>query len=417
MKKRILSLFSGAGGMDLGFEGNFETMKSYINLERSATWVKKSTKDKVLLKETPFELVFANDILKPAASAWIPFFKKRGHSADIFHTESIVDLVKKYKEGKFKFPDNIDIITGGFPCQDFSVAGKREGLKSTKKHDGGGANEEAIASLENRGQLYMWMKEVIEITKPKVFYAENVKGLVSLGDVKKIIENDFKSIDNEGYIVIPSQVLNAADFGVPQNRERVIFIGFNKKFLKEDIKKMLEEKIIPEHINPYPKATHYNQNNTSLFMKENEQSYSTCKSAFSKLKEPEEDKDLAQQTYSKAKFCKGYQGNIEVKLDFLAPVIRAEHHGNIEFRRLSQENGGKYLNELKTKKERRLTVRECARLQTFPDNYEFVRKETNYSLSGSGAYKVIGNAVPPLLAYNLAKRLEELWDVLFKKDE
>lgn len=63
---------------------------------------------------------------------------------------------------------------------------------------------------------------------------------------------------------------------------------------------------------------------------------------------------------------------------------------------------------------RRLTVRECARIQTFPDNFEFVRdKKSGYPLSASQGYKLIGNAVPPLLAYHLAKRLESLWNCLF----
>ncbi|MEA3495642.1 MAG: DNA (cytosine-5-)-methyltransferase [Bacteroidota bacterium] len=418
MKRRLVSLFSGAGGMDLGFEGNFETMRDYLNLKKNAHWVKKDLGKKVILQETPFSTVFANDILKPAAAAWIPFFKERGHnSQEVFHTESIVDIVKKHRDGKFNFPKNVDIVTGGFPCQDFSVAGKRQGLKSQKGHNGSTRCNTTIASSENRGQLYMWLKEVIEITKPKVFYAENVKGLVSLGDVKQIIENDFKSIDGEGYVVVPSQVLNAADYGVPQNRERVIFIGFNKKYLKKGIAELLESNRIPDYINPYPQITHYNPLSKNIIQKNQSlKPYSTCKTAFYKLKEPNEDLDLAQQAYSKAKFCKGYQGNIEINLNHTSPTIRAEHHGNIEYRRLSKENGGKYINELKSKEERRLTVRECARLQTFPDNYEFVRKlkrTDSYNLSGSGAYKVIGNAVPPLLAYCLAKRLEEIWDKLF----
>jgi DNA (cytosine-5)-methyltransferase 1 len=418
MKKRLLSLFSGCGGMDLGFEGNFETLKSYINQDIHSNWVKKDLGKKILLKETPFQTVFSNDILKPAEAAWIPFFEQRGHRSDLFHKESIVDLVKRHRDGMFKFPDNIDIVTGGFPCQDFSVAGNRKGFESTKGHNGGIACEVEIASSENRGQLYMWLKEVIEITKPKVFYAENVKGLMTLGDVKNIIENDFRSIDDQGYLVIPSQVLNAADYGVPQNRERVIFIGLNKKYLRKEIIELLESENIPDSVNPYPIKTHFNPRTKKIFETDSLlKPYSTCKMALEGLREPDEENiDLSQQTYSEAKFCKGYQGNIEIQLDHIAPTIRAEHHGNIEFRRLSIENGGKYLNELENYKERRLTIRECARLQTFPDNYEFVRKVSKkepYNLSGSGAYKVIGNAVPPLLAYHLAKRLEELWNTFF----
>lgn len=418
MKKRVLSLFSGAGGMDLGFEGNFETMKDFINLYKNQSWIHKDLGKKIILKETPFETIFANDILKPAAAAWIPFFSQRGRKKEIFHLQSIVDIVKNFKENNFFFPENIDIVTGGFPCQDFSVAGNRKGLKSDKGHNGSKACEITIANAENRGQLYIWLKEVIEITKPKIFYAENVKGLASLGEVKQIIENDFKSIDDQGYLLIPTQILNAANFGVPQNRERIIFIGLNKKYIKKELLRDFELGLIPEELNLYPPITHYNPlSKNSLIEKDiNLIPYSTCKNAFYGLKEPNKSNDLSQQAYSKAKYCKGYQGNIEIKLDYISPTIRAEHHGNIEYRRLSEENGGHYLKELMSLKERRLTVRECARLQTFPDNYEFIRKLKNndpYNLSASGAYKVIGNAVPPLLAYHLAKRLEELWGKIF----
>ena len=115
------------------------------------------------------------------------------------------------------------------------------------------------------------------------------------------------------------------------------------------------------------------------------------------------------------------QGQTEIKLPSISPTIRSEHHGNIEFRRLSSENGGQIESELKKGlKERRLTVRECALIQTFPPDYEFVIENKNgrkgsFLVSPSQAYKIIGNAVPPLLAYNLAKRIEEVWDLYFKK--
>jgi DNA (cytosine-5)-methyltransferase 1 len=419
MQKKLLSLFSGAGGMDLGFEGDFSILKSHLNLNINNTWIKKEFDNKVILKKTLFKTVFANDILKSAYFAWVPFFEYRGSNGNIYHTESIIDIVKKYHNKEFNFPDNIDIILGGFPCQDFSVAGKRQGFNSEQRHDGKKTCSFDINNKENRGQLYSWMKEVVSITKPKVFYAENVKGLVSLGDVKSIIENDFKSID-DGYFVI-SKVLKTANYGIPQNRERIIFIGLNKKYLNSKILKLLEQDNIPDELNPFPNATHYDQR-----LKENNFSnknllipYTTCGMAFNGLEEPDNTSDLAQKTYSKAKFCKGYQGNKEIELNYIAPTIRAEHHGNIEYRRLSIENGGQYYNELNNFQERRLTVRECARLQTFPDDYEFVRKKSKnnpYPLSGSGAYKIIGNAVPPLFAYHLAKRIESIWEKLFIND-
>ena len=164
----------------------------------------------VQLSKTRFKTVFANDILKGARDAWVNYFSKRGHKAGDFYTESIVDLVKNHHEGVTVFPDEVDIVTGGFPCQDFSIAGKRNGFNSNKSH----RNERidsSDATVESRGQLYMWMKEVIEITRPKVFIAENVKGLVNLDDVKEVIQKDFSSAGENGYLVLEPRVLQAAD--------------------------------------------------------------------------------------------------------------------------------------------------------------------------------------------------------------
>ena len=138
--------------------------------------------------------------------------------------------------------------------------------------------------------------------------------------------------------------------------------------------------------------------------------------AFIGLLEPGLSSDLSQNKYSKAKYMgKHCQGQNEVCLDSVGPTIRSEHHGNIEFRRLSVEHGGANESELeKGLTERRLTVRECARIQTFPDDYEFVFNEGRKDgVSAASAYKIIGNAVPPLLAYHIAKRLELNWEKYF----
>lgn len=421
-KKKILSLFSGCGGMDLGFEGGFIVPAPCVNEKIHPDWIAQKNGNFIKLQPTFFNLVFANDILDFAQVAWQSYFKKFGYDDKLFHLESIVDLVKKHKKGEYSFPKNIDIVTGGFPCQDFSVAGKRKGFNSEKSHNGKKENSE-IPTTETRGMLYLWMKEVIEITKPKVFIAENVKGLVSFGDVKNIIENDFRNID-DGYLVVPARVLFAGDYGIPQKRERVIFIGFNKKYLKPEALIALSKENIEEDYDPYPIKTHFdNTQNIQLSLDNNISKlkpYVTTYDVLKDLKEPEQENiDLAQMSYSKAKYCPNTQGQTEINLNGLAPTIRAEHHGNIEYRRLSKENGGKHIKELsKGLKERRLTVRECARFQTFPDDYPFVQassKNGKYKLSASNAYKLIGNAVPPLLAYNIAKRLEDLWDKLFVK--
>ena len=111
------------------------------------------------------------------------------------------------------------------------------------------------------------------------------------------------------------------------------------------------------------------------------------------------------------------QGQNEINLDGLAPTIRSEHHGNIEYRRLSAMHGGQNVEELSQGLlERRLTPRECALIQTFPPDYPFVtykRGAKSFRVSPSGAYKVIGNAVPPVLAYNIAKRIESVWPLYF----
>ena len=404
---RVLSLFSGCGGMDLGFEGHFDIFKQQYNSNINSDWNVETVNDTHFrLPKTRFSTVFANDIVPATQIAWSEFFANK---ESIYCLDSIVDLVKLHKKNKKNiFPKDIDIVTGGFPCQDFSIAGKRLGFNSKNSHNGDKLDVNNPTE-ENRGQLYMWMREVISIVNPKVFIAENVKGLANLGDVKKIIEADFASISEDGYYVFPARTLMAANYGVAQSRERVIFIGVRKNSLKSGILNKLENINIYPELDPYPLRTHSDSNEPGLLP------YVTVKEVLHDLDEPVQSADIDQQRYSKAKFMgKHCQGQIEVNLEGIAPTIRSEHHGNIEFRRLSKENGGKYLDELSNgKKERRLTIRECARIQSFPDNYQFVRPGKN-GVSATKAYKMIGNAVPPLLAFHIAKRLEDLWPVYFE---
>lgn len=411
-KKRVLSLFSGCGGMDIGFEGEFMCLKKSINSNIHPDWISKDCGKWVEVKPTGFETVFANDIRPDAKAAWVSYFEKRNSMAnDIYHIDSIVDIVKKANDGEFVFPEDIDIVTGGFPCQDFSVAGNRMGFNSKKSHTGK-IKDIDEPTIENRGQLYIWMKEVVSIVKPSIFVAENVKGLTNLSDAKEIIEHDFANAADGGYIVIPARVIHAANYGVPQSRERVIFYGFKRSALKEDaIVALSNLKEFPEY-DPYPLITH----NYSIQSNELDE-YVTCKDALEDLEEPNISNDIAQTKYSKAKYLPHGQGNIEIKMNSISPTIRSEHHGNIEFRRLSLDNGGRNNDELESGLEqRRLTVRECARLQTFPDNYQFILPKTkdNVSVSASNAYKIIGNAVPCVLAYNIAMRLSSNWNMYFK---
>lgn len=419
MKKKVLSLFSCGGGMDIGFEGGFKVLKCCINYDINSDWVEHEDDKYYYLKETIFETVFANDIVDYAKSAWVDYFsRKRGKDvSDIYKVKSIVDIVKEYKCGdKSVFPEDIDIVTGGFPCQDFSVAGKRRGFNSEVSHNGE-KTAENIPTEETRGKLYMWMKEVIEITRPKVFIAENVKGLANLGQVKDIIQQDFAKTGGDGYLVLSPQILHSGRYGISQSRERIIFIGLRKDILRAEAYNELIKDMPFTEWSPYPSATHTLENDNTLFEVNSPRlkPFVPSKNVLCDLAEPEYADDLSQMNYSKAKYLKGLQGSSEVKLDKLAPTIRSEHHGNIEFRRLSKEHSGMNLEEIeKGLQERRLTLRECARIQSFPDDYNFViHNGAKYVVSPSSGYKLVGNAVPPLLAYHIAKKIEKNWGFYF----
>ncbi len=380
---KVASFFSGCGGMDLGFEGGFwVNSKSIIDRD----WIDAVNADTVRLKRTDFETVFACDIKKSAKLAWEGYFSRPG----TFYYASIVDLVKKAECGEFVFPE-ADVVTGGFPCQDFSIAGKRNGFKSHRTHNN--QVDPDIPSIESRGMLYYWLRKAVAIIKPKIFIAENVKGLISLGEVKDIIINDFRTI-NGGYLVLEPKVLQAADYGVPQSRERIFFICIAKEYMTDTAIKKIKEGMI----NLYPEKSH-----------DAKKQFVSVRDAVFDLCEPENSHDLSHQNYSKAKwYGKHCQGQTEVYPDGLAPTIRSEHHGNIEFRRLSEANGGRINSEYHLP-QRRLSVRECARIQTFPDDFQLVTDK----VSTSDAYKLVGNAVPPLLAYHVARQIQKNWSELF----
>ena len=114
--------------------------------------------------------------------------------------------------------------------------------------------------------------------------------------------------------------------------------------------------------------------------------------------------DISQMVYSKAKKLEKGQGQKEINLELFAPTMRAEHHGNIEFRRYKDSKINK--NETNMD-ERRLTVREAGLIQTFPPDYVFSKKKN------MTAYKYIGNAVPPLLGYLIADKVNELYKNYF----
>lgn len=329
MKKyKVISLFSGCGGLDLGIVGGFSFLGKYY-------------------PENPFEIIWANDINEKAVLTQKYNFKGInavcGDITKILEYNTLSPQMSIFDD-EIQLPAAADVILGGFPCQDFSLAGKRRGLSV------------------QRGKLYQSMAKAIEMVNPKVFLAENVKGLLSWenGLAIQTITEDFAKL---GYRV-SYRLFNTADYGVPQTRERVIIIG-----IRNDIKSEVE----------WPAPTHSSSDKELM-------PWVTLKEAIGDLEDENKMNSLPNSGYSKAKKFEGKQGNTITRADKPGPTMRAEHHGNIEFHYSLP---------------RRLSAREAARIQSFPDEFVFLN-------STSDAYRQIGNAVAPVFAWHLAKTLKQI---------
>jgi DNA (cytosine-5)-methyltransferase 1 len=340
---KVLSLFTGMCGMDCGFAEDILVQKESVEED----WIASQQENNfVSLKRLPFSIVFQNDILKEAKR-----IAELNHWAHNYHLKDIRDMLKE----NFVFPE-AHVVIGGFPCQDFSHAGKRKGFDSS------------------RGTLYQSFVEVVKRVRPYLFVAENVNGLLTMpgNPIEKIVA-DFSAVGYE----VKYELIKCEEYGIPQTRWRVILMGVRtdcSSSLPPTWNSLTESKRIVS-VKPY--LVH--------------------------LKEPTQSTDPAQQVYSKAaKLVKG-QGQKEIVLTACAPTIRAEHHGNIEFRRVT---GG--VNKEPTLPERRLTVREAALLQTFPPNCILTEPKKKTTT----AYKPIGNAVPPLLGYLIARKVRHLLDTI-----
>lgn len=356
-KHKVLSLFSGIGGMDMGFGGQVVVHKKSIK-DKKFIDSKHDTKNFVKLVPTNFKIVFQNDILEGAKTVC-----EINQTCHNYHTDSIYDLLNS----KYKFP-KVDVVVGGFPCQDFSHCGNRKGFKSDKAHDM--KSDVSQEGDNSRGTLYKSFVKVVSQVKPKVFVAENVYGLLTLDGAIDQIVNDFSQI---GYDV-EYQLVDCSKYGIPQTRKRVIIMGISTTRKIQDMEEqwnVITDNKIKCNVGKY----------------------------LEHLDEPEDTNDLSQKLYSKAKKLAKGQGQKEIDLDSFAPTIRAEHHGNIEFRR--HENSTINPSECDLP-ERRLTLREAGLIQTFPPDYVFTERKSMVS------YKYIGNAVPPLLGYLIARKVDRL---------
>lgn len=300
-KYTVVSMFSGCGGMDLGFIGGFEIFgRRYHSL--------------------PFDIAWANDISGEACKT---YERNLGHA---IHRGNIWDLMDL-------MPKKVDVVIGGFPCQDISVNGKRIGINGA------------------RSGLYRAMVEAIRRLKPKVFVAENVKALLRHEAWLNQVLSDFRALGYE----VSCELYRAADYGVPQTRERVFFVGTAKG--------------IKPFVPPSP------ERNASNWM--------TAREAIGDLEDLDEAVHI-NHIWSKANISPE-QGNRRLLHDRPGYTIRAECHGNIQFH---------------YRHPRRISMREAARIQSFPDKFLF----------GCGIREIerqVGNAVPPVLAWHVANTILE----------
>lgn len=329
----VASIFTGCGGMDLGFI------------------------------KAGFRILWAHDINKDCCDTY---------SANIGSHIVCMDV----KEVDIRSIPDVDVIIGGPPCQGFSVAGK-------------------MIRSDPRNQLLWEFVDIVSRKKPKVFVMENVKslGLMKRWDyIRKRLISKFKEA---GYN-IDYKILNSADYGVPQGRERVFFIGVLKEIGEPSFP-------TPKYIGKWVSAREVLANLPNPGEEGNEGGCNTkivipCKPVIRKS------------PYAGMLF--NGQGRV-INLEKPAPTLHASMGGNkTPIIDLQQLKGSKeepwivgYHRKLVSGEQlenysvpghlRRITVREAARIQTFPDTFNFVGKITS-------KFRQIGNAVPPMLAYHIA---------------
>jgi len=319
---KIVSLFSGAGGLDLGF------------------------------KKAGFDIIWANEYDK---TIWETYQKN--------HT-SLLDKRDVRLISSDEIPD-CDGIIGGPPCQSWSEAGALRGIE------------------DNRGKLFYEFIRILRDKKPKFFLAENVSGM--LADIHKEAVYNIVSHFREAEYHVYMQLLNAADYKIAQDRKRVFYIGFRKDL---NIK----------YYFPEPSNEKVTLRDIIWDLKD------TAVKARDKNKSNNDDCKVPNHEYMNGDFSTIYMSRNRVRnWDEQSFTIQAGgRHAPIHPqapKMLFVEQNKRVFVPGKEELYRRLSVRECARIQTFPDDFIFYYNDISHG------YKMVGNAVPVELAYILAKSI------------
>lgn len=314
---RVASLFCGCGGTDVGLKGAFDFLGKHYDANG-------------------MEIVYANDIDDNACAIFEKNFGIKPDNRDI-RTVASEELPE------------FDILTGGFPCQSFSIVAQ---------------NPPRLGIKDDRGMLFFEMCRILRERKPRCFIAENVKGILT-ANKKAAFPLILQEFENSGYDV-KYTVLNAAAYGVPQKRERVIIVGFRKD-LKIDFS--FPAPIIDDE-------EQYEALQSVIETEVPEKYFFSDKAVAGMMKNREAmNKGRAQDV---TKPCNTVGAHLaKVSLNSTDPVLFS---------------GGRY---------RRFTPREVARIQSFPEDFELVGSE-------GAQYRALGNAIPPVMFWYVARKVGEL---------
>lgn len=406
IKYKFIDLFAGCGGLEDGFlqSGKYEDVAAVEWLKPQVNTLVKRLKTKWRINDS-HERVMHFDIQREDELF-------NGWNDPEFGVSKGLDYFVNEAGG-------IDIIIGGPPCQAYSVAGR--------------VRDENGMKDDYRNYLFEHYLNVVDRYKPKLFVFENVPGILSATPsgvpITALIREGFSNIGYEIIDDLKSAKVNAADYGVPQNRERVIIVGINKeycddiqaklsRFYDEILPKYKSEKkvTVKEAIGDLPACTPFWDNEHHQKRKSHNEplsNYTWHKPRYHNLRDMDtfrilaEDIETGAREYDSRKISELY----EIKVGSKSPihryhVLEADLPSTTIIAHLYKD-GNRFIH-YDSKQSRSITVREAARLQSFDDDFDFVGSQGN-------AYQMIGNAVPPLLAKNIALALSELLDEMNKE--